>query len=117
MSRPVEKRDPTFGGRFVVPLVTIFALAPLIGLPAGMYWHEDPKNYWRAIPFVAVLTAMVGGLGLLHHRVVKRYRCPQCGRRLPQYAGEKDPEKAREYRFLCEPCNVLWTTGLKSGED
>jgi hypothetical protein len=117
MSAPTEKRDPTFGERFVVPLVVIFVTAPLLGFPAAMYWHAEPKNYWRAIPILIVLAGMILGLGLLHHRVLRRYRCPQCGSRLPQYAGERDPEKAREYRFFCEACNVLWTTGLKSGED
>lgn len=117
MSEPIEKKDPSFEGRFVVPLIIIFVVAPLAGFPAAMYWHADPKNYLRAVPFIAVLIGMVGSLGFLHHSVLNRYRCPQCGRRLSQYAGETDPEKAREYRYLCEACNVLWTTGLKSGED
>jgi hypothetical protein len=117
MNKLSEKQDPTFGERFVVPLVIIFVTAPFLGFPAAMYWYGEPKNYWRATPFLTILVGMVFGLALLHHRVLRRYRCPQCGRRLPQYSGESDPEKAREYRFLCEACNVLWTTGLKSGAD
>lgn len=117
MPQPVEKEDPTFGDRFVAPLITIFVAAPLLGFPAAMYWQAQPKNYWRAIPLVAILIAMAGGLGCLHHRVLGRYRCPQCGRRLPRFKGASDAESAREYRYLCESCNILWHTGLKEAED
>jgi hypothetical protein len=117
MAQPIEKQDPTFGERFVAPLITIFVAAPLLGFPAAMYWQAEPKHYWRAVPFAAVLIGMVGGLGLLHHRVLGRYRCPQCGRRLPRLKGTSTAERAREYRFQCENCNVLWHTALKEGED
>jgi hypothetical protein len=105
-----EKPDVTFGRRFIVPLLSIIGAGAVLGLFA-MMWGMRHAGIGRMIPFCVVLVAMISGLLVLHNRVLRNYRCPQCGAVLPRVQG--GGERAREYRFACATCNVIWQTGLR----
>ena len=110
---PIEKRDPEFGTRFILPLVVIFAVAALCGLVA-MGYSQDHKGWAGIWPFCLVVGLMLIAIFALHHRVLRRYRCPQCGSRIPFY--REDSTRVEEYRYYCKDCDVIWNTGLRQGE-
>jgi protein-S-isoprenylcysteine O-methyltransferase Ste14 len=59
---PIEKRDPTFLQRFIVPLVVIVLVAALLGLLAMRVFWEPHPTWVRCIPFCLVLVSMLGAL-------------------------------------------------------
>jgi hypothetical protein len=108
----VEKQDPTFIGRFVLPLVGIFVVSSFLGvliIVGTMREHER----LGIILFCILLVVMVTGLAVLHHRVLGHYLCPQCRKELPRH---KDSSRRAEHLFYCKDCDVLWNTGLKDGD-
>src|SRR5258708_6335650 len=110
---PVEKKDPSFGSRFILPLLCIFLMAALCGAVA-MRFTDMHKSWLGLWPFGLVVLFMLVALFALHHFVVCRYRCPQCRARLPIY--REDAVRADEYRYYCKSCDVIWNTGLRQGE-
>lgn len=109
---PVEKKDPTFIERFVLPLLGVFLVAPLLGC-AIMFGVKLGHERLQIVLFCALIVVMVVVLAVLHHRVLGHYRCPQCQAELPRH---KDPARPAEYLFYCQKCDVLWKTGLREGE-
>jgi hypothetical protein len=109
-----EKLDPTFSRRFIVPLLLIFAAGAVCGGLAMLWATANGSAAKGVLPFCIIFLLMWAALLVLHSRVLKNYQCPQCGARLPRYQAE--PERLKEYRFSCAPCNIIWQTGLRQGD-
>jgi len=106
-----ERKDPTFFERFVAPLVTIFVISSLLG---GVVMLGVMPKYERLgiVLFCVVIVVMIALLAMLHNRVLRHYRCPQCRAELPRH---NDDARREEYLFYCKSCDVIWKTGLRQG--
>ena len=105
-----EKVDLTFGRRFILPLLFIIGAGAVFG-GLAMIWGMHHSGIQKVIPFCVVIALMIVAVLILHKRVLGNYRCPQCDGVIPRV--EAEGERAREYRFVCAKCNVIWQTGLR----
>jgi hypothetical protein len=102
---PIEKKDPSFSARYMVPLVGISSVGLSLAFAFGL--AVMPK-WWGIFLCCTVIVATIAGIVVMHKIVVGRYRCPNCGGSLPRC----DERQRREYLFHCKDCNVRWTTGV-----
>jgi predicted RNA-binding Zn-ribbon protein involved in translation (DUF1610 family) len=102
---PIEKEDPSFPGRYLVPLIGISSvgLAFIFGFGATAILNHR----WWGIPLCcALIAATIAGLVVMHKIVIGRYQCPNCGASLRHC----DERQYREYFFHCKRCNIRWKT-------
>jgi hypothetical protein len=83
---------------------------------AGLVFMGLGMFLWAALGWALAgfLCAFVGGGGgvIGFFVFMHRYRCPQCGARLPYRGGPTPGEKAL---YHCRHCDVTWDTGLMEG--
>ena len=66
----------------------------------------------QALGFLGI-ALLVGALWIVSHLTVGRFRCPECGRRLPY----KPPRTGQFVQFHCPDCRIIWLTGLQMSDD
>ena len=109
----VERKDEEFGGRVLVRVILCILIPSLFVVPVA-FTADSPLKTWQMVVLVGgPLTTAVAGYWLMH-RLHSRYCCPQCGARLPSKPTEK--ASGYEYRFYCQKCDIIWTTGVFQGE-
>lgn len=101
------KSAKRFGLRALLPLliVGILGFAAVLLLP--------PEKGWLWFSLLVVLTIAAA---LLSAWRLGRFYCPDCGAHLPQYL-DTDGKPDAPIKFYCQPCDVLWETGLRTTSD
>jgi hypothetical protein len=91
--RAFRRRDFRITALFAVPMMICFGLA----------WVRPA--FW---PF-ALAFGGLGLAGLIWQQLrTRRYRCPECGARIPYRAGL--PGAPIEYH--CQQCDIIWDSGF-----
>ena len=70
---------------------------------------DEPARQWFEAATCPALLGVFGASAMIAHfffRVRIRYRCPQCGARLPSM-----PEREPKIQYRCKACHVIWDTG------
>lgn len=98
---PALKHDTDADRRSTVACLVAIA-SGVIGM---LMWA---KFDWALAGFLVVFLGMGFGVGGFFLGMY-RYRCPQCGTRLPYRGGATPGSKAL---YHCHRCDVLWDTGL-----
>ena len=111
---PVEKRDEEYGYRTLTRVFALIFSLMFVGvfiIPTAVTpGHFTPAGY-----VVAAIWLMILVFGSIWGaRVRSSYRCPGCGASLPPLKPEKSTNY--EHRFLCESCDIIWTTGVHEGD-
>jgi hypothetical protein len=110
----VERKDEQFGGRVLVRILPSILIPSFFVLPVVLT-ADSPMKTWQIVVCVAgPLTTAVSACWLMY-RLHSRYCCPQCGARLPSKRTEA--ASRYEYRFYCQRCDIIWTTGVFQGEN
>jgi hypothetical protein len=111
---PIEKRDEEYGYRTLIRVFALIFSLMFVGvfiIPTAVTpGHFTPAGYVVAAIWIIVL--VVGTIWCA--RVRATYRCPGCGASLPPLKSEKSTDY--EHRFLCECCDIVWTTGVHEGD-
>ena len=110
---PNERKDPDFGMRVLIRVVGSI-LGPSLLLLPFLFPLRSPQKPWEIALFIAApLSTAITGCALLY-RLHHRYRCPQCGTRLPFERPEASTRY--EHRYYCRDCDIFWKTGVFWGE-
>ena len=109
---PIEKKDPTFIERFILPLFGLIAGSAFIGIIImGALFNTHER---LAVTLVCSLIAlMLIAIVVLHRIVLGHYKCPQCQAEIPRHSDPTRPDKTL---FYCRKCDILWDTGLEGRE-
>jgi hypothetical protein len=104
----VRKKDPSLQGRQRKNFLMLggpFAILVLL----GVFFCRTLTSWF----LVFVAAAAVGLTGFLREvKLFRRYRCPQCGARLP----ECPRQDGQPIEFFCQDCDVIWDSGFIESE-
>jgi hypothetical protein len=109
----IERKDSEFGSRVFIRLLISIVGPSLLLLPFAVRGKMPATRPEMALFAAAPITTAILGCYLLH-RLYRRYRCPQCGTK-----ANPEPVRAElryEHRFYCKQCDIVWQTGVSSGE-
>ena len=101
-TRRVEGLARRYAVRQAVPTLLMFAL---IGFAAARGQIRDAL-FWGCVAGSVTLLAVVLAT---HWRMLRRFACPSCGRRLPRC---DDRQGGSEISYYCAHDDTVWQTGL-----
>jgi hypothetical protein len=111
---PIEKRDEEYGHRTLTRVLALIFSLMVIGvfiIPTAVKpGHLTPAGY--VIGTIWLIVLVVGTIWC--NRARSTYRCLGCSASLPPLKSEKSTNY--EHRFLCERCDIIWTTGVHEGD-
>lgn len=99
---PLERKDENYRKRY---LARAGALLAWIGTGALTITNADVGLMFTVIYCATVVAGFIA-VALFHIR----YRCPQCGARLPRI--QIDASAGDEHGFYCRRCDILRKTGI-----
>jgi hypothetical protein len=98
---------PGFRRRIAARVLGIVALGLV---PAALSLFGVGVPTWAS---AAAFVAAGAVAGLVSRRELRRFRCPRCGRAVPEHLPTLEEPDA-PIRFLCRTCDVTWDTGLRT---
>ena len=99
---PDRRPAPGYPRRGTRPGAVILA----VGLPAIILSFTFDLDYLGLV----LVALAISGIVLVQYLTLGRFRCPECGTRLPL----KWPAPRESLTFHCQHCNVIWQTGIQA---